>query len=270
MSVRPPAAQQQQQVEQMYESTEEEGFGCGGGNSDEEVDYTGKLINDSTVPAYVRGQFIQKVYTILVIQLFITAAIAFPFTTMKADFLRQNMWLFYVGSYGSLLMVICVTCCCNQIIRTFPYNYMFLFTFTVLEAVTIGFFSAMYTTSSIILAAGITAFMFIGLSLYACFTKTDYTGCGPYLFVLLLGLCLTGFTIGMAQWIFGYSRILEIVYASIGAIIFSMYIVYDTQRIVGGRGRQFSVDDYVLAALELYLDIINLFIYILAIFGERR
>lgn len=267
----PPA---KQQFEQMEESSEEEGgFGCGGAeDSEEEVDYSGKLLNDANVPGYIRGQFVQKVYTILVVQLVLTTAIAYPFTLMKPEFVRQNIWLFYLCTYGSLFMVVAVTCCCTQVIRTFPFNYLFLFTFTILEAVSIGFICAFYTTSSVLFAAGLTAGMFFGLTLYACFTKTDYTGCGPYLFCALMGLILGGFLCMIAQFIFGYSRILEIVWGTIGAIVFSMYIVYDTQRIVGGRNRanQLSVDDYVLAALELYLDIINLFIYILSIFGDRR
>lgn len=51
-----------------------------------------------------------------------------------------------------------------------------------------------------------------------------------------------------------------------------MYIVYDTQLIVGGahKKHEFGVDDYVFAALNLYLDIINLFIFILSIINDRR
>jgi protein lifeguard len=55
-------------------------------------------------------------------------------------------------------------------------------------------------------------------------------------------------------------------------LLFSVYIVYDTQLIVGGEHRKlsFSIDDYAFAALMLYVDIIQLFLSILELFGERR
>merc|ERR1719188_1974178 len=61
------------------------------------------------------------------------------------------------------------------------------------------------------------------------------------------------------------------VFAGCGVLLFTFYIIYDTQLIVGGTDRrQFGIDDYAFAALSLYLDIINLFLYILQLFGERR
>ena len=66
-------------------------------------------------------------------------------------------------------------------------------------------------------------------------------------------------------------RTLNLVYASIGCIIFSLYIIYDTQLMVGGSHKySLSPEEYVFAALNLYLDIINLFMYILSIIGNSR
>ena len=72
--------------------------------------------------------------------------------------------------------------------------------------------------------------------------------------------------------LFFYARWLEVIYAGCGTLLFSFYIVYDTQLIVGGKHNaiRFSIDDYVFAALNLYMDIINLFIMLLRLFGERR
>ena len=62
----------------------------------------------------------------------------------------------------------------------------------------------------------------------------------------------------------------NIIYSSLGAIIFSFYIVYDTQLIIGGKHKkyQYNQDEYIFAALNLYLDIINLFLYILDLFNR--
>ena len=60
-------------------------------------------------------------------------------------------------------------------------------------------------------------------------------------------------------------------YGSAGALIFSLYIVYDTQLMMGGKHKySLSPEEYVFAALSLYLDIINLFLYILMIIGAAR
>jgi len=67
------------------------------------------------------------------------------------------------------------------------------------------------------------------------------------------------------------NKILDLVYASLGALVFSCYIVFDTQMMLGGKHKySISPEEYIFAALNLYLDIVNLFLYILAIVGGSR
>ena len=105
--------------------------------------------------------------------------------------------------------------------------------------------------------------MTLALSIYAWTTKTDFTVLGGLLFVALLCLPIVGF-IG---FIFD-SKILHLVYSYLGVLLFSIYIIYDTQLIIGKHSNMISEDDYVFAVLNLYLDIINLFLYILEILGS--
>jgi hypothetical protein len=58
--------------------------------------------------------------------------------------------------------------------------------------------------------------------------------------------------------------------STVGALLFSAFIVHDTQLVVGGKKRQLNTSDYVLGAITLYLDIINLFFYLLRLFGEMQ
>ena len=68
-----------------------------------------------------------------------------------------------------------------------------------------------------------------------------------------------------------YFRWARIGYASAGALIFSFYIIYDTQMMMGGAHKySVSPEEYIFAALNLYLDIINLFMYILMIIGSSK
>merc|ERR1711879_334937 len=99
--------------------------------------------------------------------------------------------------------------------------------------------SRTYTVPSVLLAAGLTAGIFLVLTFYAMFTKTDFTGMGPYLLVALVGLIF----FGLASWILGMFfpgivSITQVIYASLGAVLFSFFIVYDTQKIMGGSHEQ--------------------------------
>merc|ERR1719401_2541810 len=125
------------------------------------------------------------------------------------------------------------------------------------------------------MAFGITCGIVIGLTIFACQTKHDFTGCGPYLFVGMLCLMMFGFFMWLGSFFLSGAAwsTMNLLYSCGGALLFSFYIVYDTQLIVGGkheRSQQFGIDDYAFAAINLYLDIVQLFIYLLRIFGQRR
>merc|ERR1719231_1789469 len=116
------------------------------------------------------------------------------------------------------------------------------------------------------MTVGVTAM----LMLFAFCTKIDFTGQGVYLYtglwVLILWGCVASFSWG------GTFTFMSTVYAGGGVLLFAMYIIYDTQLIIGGKHKsiQFNPDEYVFAALNLYLDIINMFLYILSFTGDRR
>ena len=116
-------------------------------------------------------------------------------------------------------------------------------------------------------AAVLTLAMTVGLTVYAFTTETDVTVHGGILFILgslFLGLIIVG--------IFVQSTIFSIIVSSLGCLLFGFYIVYDVQLILGTKSEMFSLDDYIVAALSLYIDVINLFIQILELvsllFGE--
>ena len=130
-----------------------------------------------------------------------------------------------------------------------------------------GYVGVVYQATTLLLAGISTLGIFSGLTIYAIQTKYDYTDKGGYLISFLLGLIIFGIFVPFTN----YST-LNILYSSLGSLIFSFYIVYDTQLIIGGEHRKimFHTDDYVLAAISLYLDIINLFLYLLDILNGRN
>jgi FtsH-binding integral membrane protein len=231
---------------------------------------TSSLVKDAV--REVRMGFVRKVYSILAAQLLLTCVVAAPITTVDTRWLQNHVWLLYM-SVAVTLVTICAMSCCRGVAQKYPLNYVLLFTFTGFEGVMVGFVSAAYTWQSVVLAAGITCAIFLLMTLYAWKTKTDFTGFGPYLFAALVSLCIFGFVISLLAMFGAAISWAIMLYDACGVLLFTFYIVFDTQLLIGeygGHKVQFGIDDYVFAALNLYLDIINLFLHILRLFGERR
>ena len=116
------------------------------------------------------------------------------------------------------------------------------------------------------LAVGITAAICFALTIFAFQSKWDFTVMGGVLTVLLVVLLLFGILT-----IFVKGKIITLVYACCGALLFGFYLIYDTQLMLGGDHKySISPEEYVFAALNLYLDIINIFMYILMILSSSK
>lgn len=145
--------------------------------------------------------------------------------------------------------------------KSYPTNLAFLAGFTALEAYSISVIVS-FTESKIVLEAAIfTLGIFVALSLFACQSKYDFTSWMPYLFGGLWVLIL----FGLMSMFFPYNSKVELGYGIICALIFSGYILVDTQLIM----RHYHVEEEIAAAISLYLDIINLFLAILRILNSQ-
>jgi len=100
-----------------------------------------------------------------------------------------------------------------------------------------------------------------GLIAFACQTKYDFTGAGPYLLAAVLVL----FIFSIVLVFVAESDITRMAFGALGTLIFSMFLVYDVQLIVGGKHKkyQYEVDEYVFAAMSVYLDIVYMLYYML-------
>lgn len=216
----------------------------------------------------IRMAFIRKVYGILMVQLAITVAFICLFIyepTVKL-YSIEHPGLF-ISALVMTLVLMLVMACCDTVRRVTPWNFICLFAFTFLEAFLLGAASSAYEADAVMWAVGICTFICLGLTLFAFQTKYDFTMFGGMLFVALLVLVCFSF---LAIFLRG-NRIYELLYASFGALLFSLYLVYDTQLLIGGHHKySISPEEYIFAALNLYLDIVNLFIYILQIIAASR
>ncbi len=94
------------------------------------------------------------------------------------------------------------------------------------------------------------------LSIYAATTKTDFTMMGGMLFACSIGLLLFGIFAGI---FYKTCPVLHIFFCLIAIVLYSIYLIYDIQLLVGGKTYEFTIDDYVIASVCLYIDIMLLF-----------
>ncbi|MXQ83363.1 hypothetical protein E5288_WYG001420 [Bos mutus] len=216
----------------------------------------------------VRRAFIVKVLFLLSIQLLITGAIVSLFVFWKAlrSWVVKNPWFTYT-LLPAFFVVFIVLACCGNLRRQVPANYILLGLFTVLQGLLLGTVSVFYHVEEVLWATAATALVTLSLSLFALQTKWDFTLLNGMLFVLIFVLIIYGIIL-----IFIQAYWLHLLYAGLGTVIFSLYLVMDVQLMVGGRHHHSDLDpeEYVFAALNIYMDIINLFLFILQLIGMGR
>uniref|UniRef100_A0A3P9MUP9 Glutamate receptor, ionotropic, N-methyl D-aspartate-associated protein 1b (glutamate binding) n=1 Tax=Poecilia reticulata TaxID=8081 RepID=A0A3P9MUP9_POERE len=214
----------------------------------------------------IRRAFIRKVYLVLTAQLMVTFGFVAVFTFVKEVkfFVIENVWTYFL-SYGVFLASVLVISCCGDFRRRHPWNLVALSILTLSMSYMVGTIASFHKTEAVIMAVGITAFVCFTVVIFSMQTKYDFTSCYGVLFVCLLVLIL--FSI---LCIFLQNNILQIVYAGLGALLFTAFLAVDTQLLLGNKELALSPEEYVFAALNLYTDIINIFLYILALVGRAR
>ncbi|KAK6319310.1 hypothetical protein J4Q44_G00105210 [Coregonus suidteri] len=219
----------------------------------------------------VRRIFIRKVYAILMIQLFVTVAIVALFTfCAPVRFYIQTHPHLYMCSYMMFLATyIALNCCGEQIRRQFPWNLVLLALFTLSLACMMGFVSSFYNTKSVVLCLGITALVCMSVTIFSFQTKIDFTSYQGVLFVLTMVMLFCCIILSIVIP-FGYVPWLQAIYAVIGAILFTLFLAFDTQLLIGNKRYTMSPEEYVFATLNLYLDIVYLFSFLLSCFGGGR
>lgn len=240
-----------------YDDTGELGPGADGGFGEN------ILFSEKTV----RLGFIRKVYGILSVQLAITMGFIALFLYQEdiARFSRENPAM-GISAIVITLVAVIVLACCEGVRRKSPWNFIILGVFTVCEGWMLGSVASLYSRSEVLMAVGIVAAITLSLTIFALQTKYDFTAMGGALLVVLVVLILFGLI--AAIW---RNNVVNLVYASLGALVFGLYLVFDTQLMLGGKHRySISPEEYIFAALNLYMDIINIFIYVLSIIGNAR
>ncbi len=162
-------------------------------------------------------------------------------------------------TYGLIIAELALILTSGWWSRTRPLNYLLFSLFALVTGLTLVPILAYFSLSSggmdlLIKALTATALMFGACAIFGQTTHYNLQGLGGFLMMSLLGMIIVGLVGMFLPW----SNTFEMIYSGIGVVIFSGYTMYDIQRL-----KTYPEDRYIDAALQLYLDIFNLFLYIL-------
>jgi len=215
----------------------------------------------------VRQAFIKKVYGLLFFMLSVPTLLIILSVNVAGirNFMRTHIELYYIAAVITIVMLLSLFCF-QRILRKVPQNYIFLLVFTVLESYTVTTLTCFYEPRSILYAAILTFVMAFSLTLYACFARTDLTRIGFALCWVSLGVSLAAIIL----MVIVRSHFILILCAWVFLIIAALYVIIDTQMILGGKHKELSVDDYVIGAMMLFIDFLHIFVQLLIIIGRRN
>lgn len=215
-------------------------------------------------------RFISQVYSWMTIALLTTGLVAL-YTASSAPLLHaifNNPSIFFILLIAEVGLVILLSA---RIGKLSPGAATAIFMlYSVLNGLTLSFIFLAYTSASIASAFFITAGTFAAMSLLGYFTKTDLTRFGSILYMALIGLIIA--SVVNLIW---YSDTIYWITTYAGVLIFTGLTAYDTQKIkqmgMAGYGSgETERKAAVMGALSLYLDFINLFLFLLRLFGRRQ
>ena len=218
----------------------------------------------------VEADFMQKVYLWMTFALTLTGFVAYR--TTQSEFLLELIFSSSFGFIGLILAELALVFWISSGLQRMSSNMaigLFLL-YSVLNGMTLSVLLIAYTGASVASTFFITAGMFGAMSVYGYTTKQDLSSWGNLLFMALIGLILASVVNIFLQssglyWLINY----------IGVLVFVGLTAYDTQKIKqlaaqviveSEEGRKVAI----LGALTLYLDFINMFIFMLRILGNRR
>lgn len=223
--------------------------------NDSKVVYT---YEDSTVNAMLR-----KVYLWMTLAMVVTG--------LTAYYVSENVILTPGLLYGSMIaefvLVLVLSAALHKLSATVA-TLMFL-AYSVLNGVTLSVLFAVYTEASISTTFFITGGTFAAMAAFGYLTKKDLSKMGNILMMALFGL-----VIALVVNLFLGNGVLDLIISGVGVLVFTGLTAYDTQKakavLSGQQESEESTKLAVFFALQLYLDFINMFLYLLRFFGNRR
>jgi protein lifeguard len=242
-----------------------------------------------------RMGFIKKVYSILFVQLAITAACVVPvvlstknnsycivnpitsyetctITGPSLAYWMEKNWGWQIAAFFGAITTEITLICARHLARKAPINYIILLIFTICEAYMLSSTCIYYAATSpgTVMQAFIgTAMIVLACTGYAFTAKNDFTTKGAFVWILAMTLMFCGLFFLPLFWATGHVGFWYNVILVLCVFILGILLIHDTQLIVGKGRWRLGIDDYILGALILFVDIITILYYMLMLFGKK-
>ena len=208
-----------------------------------------------------KAVLVRRTYGLVFLGILVTMAGAAFAMSQRAVLLQsaQHPFIGFLVFFGALFAA-------QRMARSFPMNIALTLGATFIAGVWIAplLFIMNQQQPGVVGQAGMLTFVtFAGLSLYAVFSRRDFSAWGGFFMVGVIVLIVTS----LLNWFFK-NETASLWLAGATVFIFGGLLVFDTWRIV--RSNQYGPDDYVPAAVSIYVDLLNIFLAILRLLGGRR
>jgi FtsH-binding integral membrane protein len=215
--------------------------------------------------ARLSAAFLTQAFLWMFVGLLVTAAVAYVVqsNTRLIEWAGENFFILFMAQLG---IVFAISLGIKKISAVAALGLFFVYAASL--GITIGLIVTAYTTGSVVAAFVSASAIFGSAAIYGAVTKRSLVGLGPILFMGLIGL-LVAMLINM----FLVNNTASLLISIVGVVIFTALTAYDVQRIQNGDlavATGSMEKGAVIAALSLYLDFINIFLFLLRIFGGRN
>jgi len=208
-----------------------------------------------------RATLVRRTYGLVFLSILVTMlGSAFAFTQAPLmEGVIQHPFITFICMFIPLIMA-------QRSARSFPKNVILTLIFTFIEGIWLAPFlliAERNAPGTVTSAATLTLVAFGGLTLYALLSRRDFSAWGSFFMIGLIVL-----VVAMIINAFVHSAAAGVWLSTIGVLVFSGLLVFDTWRLL--RSGALGPDDYVFAAVNIYLDLLNMFIFILSLLGRDR
>ena len=215
-------------------------------------------------PTMSASDYMTRTYRWMACGLLITFAMAYLTATTSLIYLVDSLYLVLTIAELALVFVL------SSRVQTMSVGAAraAFFGYALLNGMVLSYYFLIFDLGTLVLAFLATSLYFGLMAVYGTTTHRDLSGWGPKLMMGLFALIITGF-VGM---LFGMSFLTTVLYSAVGLVVFMLLTAYDTQKL----SQMFSYYAYdgelaekasIYGALTLYLDFINIFLYVVRLLG---
>uniref|UniRef100_A0A3P9J5M5 Si:ch211-284o19.8 n=1 Tax=Oryzias latipes TaxID=8090 RepID=A0A3P9J5M5_ORYLA len=189
----------------------------------------------------------------------LTLQLLFTFSPVVKKAVQTNHWA-YRSSFIVFAVVVVTLILCDSLRRRHPWNLSGLLqvVVTLSGSYMVGTVASFHNTSTVVITMAVTLVISAAVIAFSAQTRYDFTFCYGFLLIVVVDFVMFGFL-----YTFCYSHITNAIHGCLGALLYALFLVVDCQLMMGRMSYRLDPEEYIYAALMIYLDIFLIFLYLL-------